>query len=139
MLDYLAIDSRFRGQGIGSYFTKYLCNYAFNCLHQSYLLMEVENPWQGSRILNQEKRWNFYKNLGAKELKNVKYLLPPLGGIGPTEMSLMIFSQSSQDTLQGSLVKKLIQQIYKELHNRENDDLMLNSLIDQIGELVILQ
>lgn len=80
----------------------------------------------------------FYKANGARELKGVLYMLPPLTGTVPTEMILMTLSQNMEDELQGDSVRKIIVQIYWELYGRKSDDPLLNSFIDNVPPKVAL-
>jgi len=69
----------------------------------------------------------------------VPYLLPPLQGIEPTKMILMLFSNNENTIIEGIIVKKLITQIYSELYCREANDPLLNSFIELVPSTVYLR
>lgn len=136
LLDYMAVKNGYQSKGIG---TKFMQN-IFDLLgvRDKYLILEVENPKHGDNKEQRERRVKFYKRIGAKELKNVRYLLPPLSGTTPTEMILMIIPNYKNGTISGKLVEKSILQIYRELYNRDSSDKYLNSFINEIPASVEL-
>lgn len=128
LLDYMVTKEKFRSKGIGTRFIK-------NILKKTkpkYLILEVENPRYGNNKEQRQQRVKFYKSLGAKEMKNIRYILPPLSGNIPTEMILMVLPNYDEGKMDSHLVKKLIIQIYKELYNRDKEDDILNSFVNKI-------
>ncbi len=91
LFDYMAVKKNYRNKGIG---TKFLEN-IFDILKvkDRYLILEVENPEYGDNKEQRKKRVAFYKRHGAKIMKNLRYILPPIGGGAPTEMLLMILPE----------------------------------------------
>lgn len=134
LLDYMVTDENFRNKGIGTTFIKDISEK----ITPNYLIFEVENPQYGENKEQREKRVKFYKRVGAKEMKNVRYILPPLSGNIPTEMILMILPSYDEGKMEGQLIKKLLIQIYKELYNRDKEDTLLNSFINNIKNSVEL-
>jgi len=134
LLDYMATDKDFRNKKIAGIFIKHI----LNKIPEKYFLLEVEDPRYGTNKEEREKRLNFYKKLGAKELKDIRYILPPLSGNVPTQMILMVLPEYDEEKISGGLVKKLIIQIYKELYNRSVNDEFLNSFINSIKNPVEL-
>ena len=80
----------------------------------------------------------FYKRRGAKIMEGVRYLLPPLAGGEPTEMILMLFPESKNETLSSTVVKNLITQIYRELYGRPEDDALLGTFVHDVGNPIKL-
>jgi GNAT superfamily N-acetyltransferase len=138
LFDYMATDKNFRNKGIGSKFLKYLLGVLKKYTPDKYLILEVEDPKYGNNKEQRKRRVNFYKRLGAKEMKNVSYILPPLSGNIPTEMILMVFPEYKEQKVDGDMVKKLITKIYKELYNRDEDDSLLNSFIHEMNNSIEL-
>jgi GNAT superfamily N-acetyltransferase len=126
VLTYLATEKNFRAQGIGKQFFNYILNWV-NKEHK-YLILEVEDPDFGEEEDRDKKikRIEFYRKMGAVEMQNVNYMLPPLSGNIPTEMKLLLIPKYPHNFLDGDLVKKLIKQIYKEVYSRNEDDIFLN-------------
>jgi len=126
LLDYLATSHKHRGKNIASMFMQELRK------QQKYFLLEVEDPAYGDNTAQRQKRIDFYLKNGARVLKDVSYLLPPVQGNTPTEMLLMIFPEYKTSTISKQLVQALIRQVYKELYNQEADSASLNSLPGQV-------
>ena len=135
---YMATDKRFRNNYIGTKFIQKMENLLCEKSPSKYLILEVENPKYGSNKNERERRVRFYKRLGAKEMKNVRYILPPLSGRNPTEMILMVMPGLDEVHIDGDIVKKLILQMYKELYNRNENDDLLNSFIHKINNSIEL-
>ena len=134
LLDYMATEENFRNKGIGTRFIKNI----LGKITPKYLILEVENPNYGNNREQRERRVNFYKKLGAKEMKDVRYILPPLSGNIPTEMILMVLPEYGGGKMDSSLVKKLIVQMYEELYDRNENDDLLNSFVNDIKNPVEL-
>ena len=132
LLDYMATLKDFRNKGIGAKFMKNLYKELENNTSYDFIIFEVENPRYGDNKEYRKKRVEFYKRAGAKELKNVRYVLPPLSGDVPTEMMLMVLPKTNKKTIDGNIVKKVIIQIYRELYNRDKTDVFLKSFIHKI-------
>ena len=138
LFDYMATDKNFRNKGIGTKFIKNELNLLKKNTFKKYLILEIENPKYGNNKEQRKRRVKFYKRFGAKEMKNVRYVLPPLSGSNPTEMILMVLPEYNEGKIDGDLVKKLITQIYTELYNRDEDDGLLNSFIHEINNSIEL-
>ncbi len=134
LLDYLGTDKDYRSRGIGRTLMSYLINQVKN--QQKALLIEVENPQFCEDSEQAKRRIGFYQNNGAKVLQSVRYLLPPLSGEVPTEMLLMMVPAESEGQLAGTLVKRLIEQVYQEMYDRPSEDALLRSFIDEVPDLV---
>lgn len=134
LLDYLATKDGHRGKGIASAFIRKMQDEVHNA--QKYLILEVENPRFGTNTQEREKRVGFYRRLGARELHEVGYLLPPLDGDKPTEMILMILPGDKHKEMSGNLIKRVITKMYRDVYGRDEGDALLSSVIDQIRETV---
>lgn len=127
LLDYMAAKPAFRGKKISTSFLTEMRSLLSE--RKTYFLLEVEHPAYGENKEERLKRYQFYRRSGAQQLKNVRYVLPPLQGTLPTEMMLLILPRYKTEKIPASVVKALIVQLYKELYRRENDDpLLLQSL-----------
>lgn len=134
VLDYLAVKEDVRGRGVGSEFINFLCKKNQN----KTFVLEVEDPTNsGSEI--QQRRVEFYRKNGAKQMVGVKYLVPPLQGSASTEMIIMLASSSKHTCLPGSVVKKLFLQMYWELYSRSEKDSLLQSFLGLIPSEVKIE
>ncbi|HWQ19529.1 MAG TPA: hypothetical protein VN455_07085, partial [Methanotrichaceae archaeon] len=93
-----------------------------------YLLAEVESPYLDRDPIKM-MRVDYYRGLGMKELKGIRYMLPPYHGTSPMEMILMVLPKRGEDYLDGSTIRDVIVRIFRELHDRDTDDPLLASII----------
>jgi GNAT superfamily N-acetyltransferase len=140
LLDYMAVKEAHRKHGVGSEFLKNI--YKITGYRDKLFIIEVEDPKTGT-LQEQEtrqKRIYFYRKNGAKILKHVRYLLPPLQGNTPTEMILLVISQSNRLLwLAGDAIKELVVQIYSDLYGRGEEDRLLTPVLESIQPQVTLQ
>ena len=134
--DYLAIREEYRSQGIGEHFLKNIFSIIDDDQFE-YVIGEVENPYL-ELDKSKMRRVRFFKRLGMKELKDLRYILPPLQGTSPTEMILMVFSKKEKDSLVGEEIRNIISRIFSELYNRDEDDEILASILKGIPDLISL-
>ncbi len=138
LLDYLAVKEKHRKHGLGSEFLKNV--FKIGGLKNKLLICEVEDPKTGTDQETRQRRVYFYRKNGAKILKNVRYILPPLQGNTPTEMILLVISQNRRLLwLSGDAVKEVIGQIYRELYGRSEIDPLLISTVKSIEPKITLQ
>lgn len=136
LLDYMAVKKGYRGEGIGTEFMRHI--FDILKMYGKYLILEVENPDYGNNTDQRKRRVAFYSRNGAVKMESVRYILPPLSGVDPTEMIMMILPEYNEGQISGKVVKELIIQIYREVYNRNEEDLLLNSFIHDIPSSVSL-
>jgi len=103
---------------------------------EKYLLLEVENPILGENKNVKQRRVNFYQRLGAKTMKNIRYLLPKLSDEEAPEMILMIYPSYKENFIEGDLVKTLIISIYEQFYQQyahPNLNFLLKNIPDKIN------
>ena len=135
--DYLATDEKYRGRGIGEMFLKGLLA-SRRKMNFDRFLIEIENPHLDSDEMK-TRRLKFYRNAGMKEIKDIRYLLPPFLDKGPTEMILMINSFGGEDHLEGEALRRIIKQMYSELYGRHEGDESLGMVLKSIPFFVPLE
>lgn len=134
--DYMAIDEEYRSLGIGAEFM----NNIFNILDDiefNYFLGEIENPYLEGDDLK-ARRVEFFKRLGMKELKDVRYILPPLQGTLPTEMILMVLCKTEADCLNGEEVRDIFRRIFRNIYARGEDDEILALILEGMPDTIKL-
>jgi len=136
LLDYMAVSRAYRGQKIGERFLQFIS--AMLKKENKFLVMEVEDPGYGDNKDQRVRRINFYKRSGAKILKDVNYILPSLNGTQPTEMQLMLLPASEDTIFNREIAQDLILRLYKEVYNRDKDDVLLNSFINKLPATIEL-
>lgn len=140
LIDYLAVKEAYRKHGVGSEFIKKI--YEITDLKNKIFIIEVEDPKTGTAQEQEtrQRRVYFYRKNGAKILKHVHYILPPLQGNSPTDMILLVISQNSRILwLSGEAIKEAIVQIYSELYGRNESDPLLAPALKSIQPQVTLQ
>jgi len=129
LLDYMAVKEEHRKRGLGS---EYLRNI--------YEIAGLKNKLLGGDRETRQRRVYFYRKNGARILKNIRYMLPPLQGSNPTEMILMVISRNRRLLwLSGDAVEEAIVQIYRELYGRSETDPMLAATMSSIEPRITLQ
>lgn len=126
VLDYFAISEKLRGKGFGSYFFKHLNDTAQS--QSKNLLMEVDHPSFGSEI--DKRRVTFYEKNGAKILKGIPYILPPLDDTLPTRQVLITMNQKTELTKNEK--QNLVENLYQQLYNRKSGDYFLDQILENI-------
>ncbi|NMG61209.1 hypothetical protein E1H12_22525 [Geitlerinema sp. P-1104] len=101
-----------------------------------YLLLEVELPTPADPMT--QRRYEFYRRLGAKFLQDVRYILPPLSGGEPTEMCLAIAPAYKTPTLGGDRVRQLLCQLFQEVYEHPLSDPLLQACLETVPETVYL-
>jgi GNAT superfamily N-acetyltransferase len=134
--DYMAIDEEYRGMGIGAAFL----NNIFSILDDiefDYLLGEIESPYLEEDELK-ARRVEFFRRLGMKELKDVRYILPPLQGTLPTEMILMVLCKTEADCLGGAEIKDILRRVFRNIYARGEDDEILALILERMPDTIKL-
>jgi len=133
LLDYLAIKESFKQFGFGSFLFQRIKDYVFQ--QNKKLIIEVEKP-SGVQREEQEKRIKFYVKNGAKLLKDIDYYLPSINGQKNVEMNLMICQDLDDTSIEGALLIELITKIYNQVYQKDNNDELLISILNDIPKIV---
>jgi hypothetical protein len=133
VLDYMSTNRSQRREGIATDFMQLMRTELRD--RKEFFILEVEDERYGQNVAERKERKTFYRKNGAQELKNVRYVLPPLEGDEPTQMNLMIFPAFGRDKIESTKVKSLILQMYRELYGRDASDPLLNSLSSLTGPI----
>lgn len=136
LLNYMAADENHRGAGIASRFLKWICTE--HQLGKTPILLEVEDPAFGDNQPVRQRRVAFYQRAGARKLKGVRYILPPLSGGKPTLMLLMAIHGQPPRSLSGDCVRSLVTSLYVDLYGRAACDPLLARIFASIPAQVQL-
>jgi GNAT superfamily N-acetyltransferase len=134
--DYMAIAEEYRSRGIGEQLLKNVFA-IFNDMDFDHIFGEFENPYFDENELKM-RRVNFFKRMGMKELKDVRYILPPLQGSSDTEMILMVLSRMEKDSLDKEEVRDMLIQIFKDIYQRDEDDETLGLILQGLPDIIRL-
>ena len=134
--DYLATMEGYRSLGIGEAFLRYIFN-EMKTMPFDHVLIQIENPHDSCDEMK-NRRLKFYKRLGMKELKGVRYILPPLQGTKTTDLTLMTNHREDELFLEGETVRNLVIRMFGELYDRYEGDELLMRTLESIPKLVRL-
>jgi GNAT superfamily N-acetyltransferase len=125
LLDYLAVDPNYQRRGIG----KKLFRFTVQKLRSQMpvvigLILEIQkervHDSHGRHII--KDRIRFYRQLGARVLDGVNYLLPSQTHGKPEEMYLMIVPLAKMRSLPKHFIIKYVRAIYSTIYQYENND-----------------
>ncbi len=136
LLDYMAVKTNYRNIKIGSCLFKYISTTVIT--ENKSLILEVEHPGYGENKLERKKRVLFYLNNGAFIFDNTPYILPPLDNTIHTEMILMVYPTSQILKFNNKDIKELVIHLYNELYQRDINDDLLNSFINDIPQIITI-
>lgn len=126
-LDYFAIRSDLRRQGLGSTLFHEIATLASEHTPSiDWLLFEVDDGRDGDaeRRALSERRIAFYRRLGASLLQNVSYKFPSAVG-EPVPMRLMAYPLHQGATLSPDMLRRAVEDIFIHIHGRSADDALL--------------
>jgi len=141
LLDYMAVRVDLRGRSFGSKLFRELVKIASReSPAAGYLIFEVDDdrgdsPHVGS--INR-RRIEFYHRLGAQLLSNANYLFPSPTGPG-VPMRLMVYRLRPETKLSQETVRAALENIFREIHGREKNDALLQSIVDHLPSHVVLE
>ncbi|HEV8714441.1 MAG TPA: GNAT family N-acetyltransferase [Candidatus Binatia bacterium] len=125
-LDYIAVKREWKGRGIGTAFYRWLIEHLGQLSSRARLLtLEVEDELLG-----------FYRRNQTQILHDVPYLFP--ASRGPLPMHLMVYDRQARTTLSRTVVQDIIRALYRGIHNRGADDVLLRSFISRVPQRVSL-
>lgn len=127
LLDYLAVDPNYQRRGIGKKLFKFtihkLCSQMTGVIG---LILEIQkeraHDSNDRHII--KNRIKFYRQLGARVLDGVNYLLPSQTHGKPEEMYMMIVPVADMHSLPKRFVIQYVRAIYSTIYHYENNDLL---------------
>ena len=122
LLEYMAVDERLRGMGLGSTLLKSSIEQLFKTHGTRALLIEIDSPEKSSNEQEiREKRELFYRRLGALKIDPFDYILALQSSEEAPPMELLVYHPSlksvSKETLQ-----IWVESVYTLVYDCEKDD-----------------
>ena len=141
LLDYMAVRVDLRGRSFGSKLFRELVKIASReSPAAGYLIFEVDDDRGDSPDVGSinRRRIEFYHRLGAQLLSNANYLFPSPTGPG-VPMRLMVYRLRPETKLSQETVRAALENIFREIHGREKNDALLQSIVDHLPSRVVLE
>ena len=128
LLDYIAVHSDRRNQGLGSAFFRALVEVILREKPSAdWLIFEVDDDREGpeEKSAQSRRRIEYYRRLGAHLLANVPYRFPSVHGM-PVPMRLMAYRLGPGAKLSPADVEAFIEDAFLHVHGRTSDDELLS-------------
>jgi GNAT superfamily N-acetyltransferase len=131
LLDYVAIDKKLRGKGLGKIFLEWIINKALR--KGEVIGIEIEHPGKGRNRIQRKNRLNFYLSCGAKVLENVDYFMPALDGTKDIEMQLLVMHSGFKGmSIHQADVKEFIGNLYSKVYLLGAEHPLVISIINSV-------
>ncbi len=128
LLEYLAVDRARRGMGIGQ--SVFRATTAWPGLCSRSLLIEVESE--------AERTKNFYRQLRARQIEGLAYLMPPVSSAQPPAMNMLVFGETLPDALEKHRVRAWLMQCYGQVYDIREDDSRIGAMLNRLPERIRL-
>ena len=141
VLDYLAIHPERRNQGLGSVFFRELTDAVRRENPEAnWLILEVDDEGEklDGKYVENRRRIEFYRRLGAQLLANVPYRFPSPSGVA-VPMRLMVYRLQAGATLSASDLRAAIEDSFRQVHGRRDEDELLVWFRAHMPDVLILE
>lgn len=139
LLEYMAVDKRYRGHQLGSELFKATTSTVRGEHGASSILLEVDSDRE--LTADQElrrRRQNFYRRLGCRRIADCAYILP-LPGEGPApEMDLFVHLPESAPAIRRAKLERWLKVIYRDVYGRSPDDPRIAEMLDGVPDPIQL-
>lgn len=136
LLEYMAVAQDQRRRGFG----KRIVLAISEAVHapQKTLLLEVESDHVESpdRALR-TRRKSFYRSLGAKEIANLSWVMPPVMSTPPPPMEMLAFAGAAS-VISRDQVRQWLSSIYVHVYGQRGNDPRIHTMLANLPEKVLL-
>jgi len=138
LLEYMAVDERLRGIGLGSTLLKNSIKQLFETQGTRALLIEIDSPEKSSIDHEiRKRREEFYRRLGALKIDPFDYILALKSAEEAPPMELLVYHpylcEVSKETLQTWLEK-----LYVDVYGCTKDDPRIASMLESVPPILNL-
>ena len=140
LLEYMAVSSEQRGQGLGSeLFQRTVARTTTPEGLELPVLLEIDSDREASSDQAvRTRRERFYRRLGCVKIADLRYLMP-LGGVGPVpEMDLMLYRADAQARVARGDLKRWLQSIYRDVYHCSPDDPRIVQMLQALPDPVLV-
>jgi ribosomal protein S18 acetylase RimI-like enzyme len=138
LLEYMAVDTRFRGQGIGRYlFTEVTKR---SEVSNRFLLAEVDSDRTNAAQLRDAaaKRKAFYRTIGYREIEGLRYIMPPVASTEPPEMNLLAYKADLPRSINKTHLRTWLQCTYGEVYGLLASDHRIEQMLHNLPQNISL-
>lgn len=134
LLEYMAVAPSQRRRGIGAQIVLAAAR-AVNSPPVA-LLLEVESDHlESPERLLRARRKQFYRSLGARELCELSWIMPPVTATPPPAMEMMVLA-SAANSVQREALRRWLVDIYVDVYGQSAHDLRIEAMMKGLPEEV---
>lgn len=128
LLEYMAVSSDVRDQGIGQYLFRESVNR--DEVFGRYLLAEVDSDkLQTAERTDCARRKAFYRRLGCREVEGLCYIMPPVSISTPPAMDLLVYRSELPPSIDRSQLRNWLQSCYTEVYGMAANDPRIDAML----------
>jgi GNAT superfamily N-acetyltransferase len=129
LFEYLAVDERFRGRGIGAGIFRHVVD----LLVDRAVLLEVDSDRDPSPLQHERtRRLAFYRRMGARRVRGLRYILPLDADPPPPGMELLIANPPVG--LDVAQLREWVSVVYERVYRKSRDDQRIKLMFDAISD-----
>ena len=131
LLEYMAIDSRHRGRGLGGFV--FGETVGFLNLSERFILIEIDSDKAPSADQDQHSRRKaFYRRLGCREIEGLSFIMPRVAEAQPPAMELMVYRRELPASIAKSRIRNWLENCYIQVYQKPRDDRRISAMIDEL-------
>lgn len=139
LLEYMAIDKRYRGRGLGSE----LFGETAHAIHREHgafpILLEVDSDREPSADQElRRRRQSFYRRLRCQRIAGCAYILPLPGEERPPEMDLFVHVPEPAPPIRRASLERWLKVIYQGVYGCSADDPRIPLMLDGVSDPIQL-
>jgi GNAT superfamily N-acetyltransferase len=137
LLEYIAVDAAHRGSGIGSALFRATVEHPAFCTRL--VLGEVESDTAGHGDAEiRARRKHFYRQLGARQIEGLVYIMPPVNTSLPPPMDLFLCGSRQPPTVAKSRVRAWLAACYAQVYGLPPGDSRIDMMLDGLPQTIHL-
>lgn len=138
LLEYMAVDERLRGMGLGSTLLKSSIEQLFKTHGTRALLIEIDSPEKSSNEQEiREKRELFYRRLGALKIDPFDYILALQSSEEAPPMELLVYHPSMREVSKESL-QTWLEKLYVDVYGCSKTDPRITHMLAHVPPILTL-
>ena len=127
LLEYMAIDSRQRGSGLGSTLLSKSIEILYKKEGIRPLFIEIDTPHTEEERTICQKREQFYRRIGALKVDSFTYILPSQTSLPSPNMEIMMLHPETT-SLEKGLLRSWVTKIYTNVYGLREDDARIETM-----------